>query len=89
MQDTNKDQQNKNLQIKDCSSEARRNLVGFFGLPITDDKQTTHDMDISNLSFSDEEIKRIADVLAILIKVDQRIKGTKREVNINEGNIKA
>ena len=31
------------------------------------------DRDTSNLSFNDEEIKRITDLFAIFIKVDQRI----------------
>jgi len=38
-----------------------------------------HNKDINNLSLSDEEIKRIADLFAILIKVDQRIKNENKD----------
>ena len=39
-QDTNKDQQKKNVKIKDLTPEERRNLVGFFELLIKVDKRT-------------------------------------------------
>ena len=38
-----------------------------------------HNKDISNLSLTDEEIKRVADLFAILIKVDQRIKNENKD----------